>query len=498
VSRVVLALDQGTSSTRCIALDADLRELGRGSVPVACSFPAEGLVEQDPDALVASAIEAIKGALASGGVAHGDLAALSIANQTETFVLWERATGRPLHPAIVWQDRRSAAACRALVDAGREPLVRGRTGLELDATFPASKIRWMLDHVPGAARAAEAGELAYGDVASWLVYSLTGRSRHASEASNAGRTMLCALGGTTWDDELLELFGVPASLLPPIADSDSDFGTAVGELLGVELPIMGVLGDQQASLFGQRCFEPGQAKVTLGTGGFLLVQGGREAPRPPDGVLASCAWRCRGATSFALEGFVPVAGAAIDWLVEIGVLDAAASLDELVSTAAPDELDVVFVPALQGLGTPSWQAATRGTLVGLSRSTSRADIACATVDGVLHQIADGVEAIAERVEIDAIRLDGGLSRSVHVVQRLADLTGLPVERAGRPDSTALGAALLGGLAAGVWADVASLPPAGHDLRAEPRLADGHRRRARDRFGEVVALANQHAPFGPAE
>ena len=412
-------------------------------------------------------------------------------------MIWERATGRPIHPAIVWQDRRSSAACEALVDAGHEPLVRARTGLELDATFPASKIRWVLDHVPGAARAAEAGELAYGDVASWLVYSLTGRTRHASEASNAGRTMLCALGGATWDDELLDVFGVPASLMPPIVDSDSDFGTAAGELLGVELPIVGVLGDQQASLFGQRCLEPGQAKVTLGTGGFLLVQAGNEAPRPPDGVLASCAWRREGATSFALEGFVPVAGAAIDWLVEIGVLDSAASLDELISTAAPDDLDVVFVPALQGLGTPSWQAATRGTLVGLSRGTSRGDIARATVDGVLHQIADGVEAIAAQVELGAIRLDGGLSRSAYVVQRLADLTGLPVERAGRSDSTALGAALLGGLAAGVWDDIASLPPSGHDLAAEPRLADGLRRRARDRFAEVVALANQHAPFGPA-
>jgi glycerol kinase len=495
VSRIVLALDQGTSSTRCVALDADLRELGRGTVPVACSFPAEGFVEQDPDALVASAVEAIAGALASSGVARGDLAALSIANQTETFVIWERASGRPIHAAIVWQDRRSQAACEALVEAGCEPLVRGRTGLELDATFPASKIRWVLDHVPGAARAAEAGELAYGDVASWLVYSLTRRARHASEASNAGRTMLCALGGTTWDDELLDLFGLPASLLPAIADSDADYGTTAGELLGVELPIVGVLGDQQASLFGQRCFEPGQAKVTLGTGGFLLVQGGSEAPRPPDGVLASCAWRREGVTSFALEGFVPVAGAAVDWLVEIGVLDAPASLDELVSSAGPDELDIMFVPALQGLGTPSWQAATRGTLVGLSRATSRADIARAAVDGVLHQIADGVEAIAARVEIGAIRLDGGLSRSTYVVQRLADLTGLPVERAARSDSTALGAALLGGLAAGVWADIASLPPSGHDPRAEPRLPDVLRRRSRDRFAEVVALAGQHASLG---
>jgi glycerol kinase len=483
---VLLALDQGTSSTRCIAFDAELRELGRGTVPVACSFPGPGLVEQDPAALVSSAGEAIDAALAAAGVGAGDVAALSIANQTETFVLWERESGRPIHPAIVWQDRRSAAACAALVGAGHEPLVRERTGLELDATFPASKVRWLLDHVPGAARAAEAGELAYGDVASWLVYCLTGRTTHSSEAGNAGRTMLCALGASAWDRELLDLFGVPASLMPPIVDSDAAFGTT-----GSGLPIVGVLGDQQASLLGQRCFEPGQAKVTLGTGGFLLVQAGRRPPRPPGGVLASTAWRRKGTTSFALEGFVPVAGAAIDWLVEIGVLDSAASLDGLVATADP-ECQVVFLPALQGLGTPSWSAATRGTLVGLSRGTSRADIVRAAVDGVLHQIADGVAAIAQELEIEAIRLDGGLSRSSYVVQRLADLTGVPIERAGRSDSTAVGAALNAGLAAGVWRDLASLPPSGHDLRAEPRLSDAARARSRERFAGVVALATQQA------
>ena len=277
-------------------------------------------------------------------------------------MIWERETGRPIHPAIVWQDRRTSGVCDRLVDAGYGPLVRARSGLELDATFPASKIRWVLDHVPGALRAAEAGELAYGDVASWLVYSLTGGASHVSDAGNAGRTMLCALGETTWDAELLDLFGVPAALLPPIVDSDAELGqTAEG------MPILGALGDQQASLFGQRCFRPGEAKVTLGTGGFLLVQGGTQTPAPPDGVLASPAWRRDAVTSYALEGFVPVAGAAIDWLVEIGVLEGASSLDALIAGAPPDDLAVLFLPALQGLGTPSWDAAARGTLVGLSR-----------------------------------------------------------------------------------------------------------------------------------
>jgi glycerol kinase len=489
---IVLALDQGTSSTRCIAFDAELRELGRGTVPVASSYPGAGLVEQDPAALVSSAREAIDGALAAGGIARDDVAALSIANQTETFVIWERESGRPIHQAIVWQDRRSTAACQALAAAGHEPLVRERTGLELDATFPASKIRWLLEHVPGAARAADAGELAYGDVASWLAYSLTGGERHATDTGNAGRTMLCSLAGTGWDRELLALFGVPASLMPPIADSDELFGTT-----STGLPLIGVLGDQQASLFGQRCFGPGQAKVTLGTGGFLLVQAGSAPPLPPDGVLASPAWRREGVTSFALEGFVPVAGGAIDWLVEIGVLDEAASLDALISTVSAAELDLVVVPALQGLGTPSWLAETRCILVGANRGTSRAEIVRATVDGVLHQIADGVEAIARSTPIEAVRLDGGLSRSDYVVQRLADLTGVPIERAARSDSTAVGAALFGGLRAGVWDGLGGLPPSPSDVRAEPALPDTLRRRARDRFAEVTALAARLAPLESA-
>lgn len=489
---VLLALDQGTSSTRCIAFDAELCELARGTVPVASSFPRAGLVEQDPAELAASAVRAIDAALAAGGIAGDDVTALSIANQTETFVIWERESGRPIHPAIVWQDRRSAAACQALADAGHEPLVRGRTGLALDATFPASKIRWLLEHVPGALAGAEAGELAYGDVAAWLVYALTGGETYATDTGNAGRTMLRALAGTDWDPELLDLFGVPASLMPPIRDSDDRFGTT-----RAGLPLVGVLGDQQASLFGQRCFEPGRAKATLGTGGFLLVQAGSDPPTPPDGVLASSAWRREGITSYALEGFVPVAGAAIDWLVEIGVLDTAASLDGLISTVSAAELELVFVPALQGLGTPSWRADTRGTLVGASRATSRAEIARATVDGVLHQVADGVEAIARETPIEAIRLDGGLSRSAYVVQRLADLTGVPIERAARSDSTAVGAALVGGLRTRVWQGLAALPPAAHDLRAEPALPDSLRRRARDRFAEVMALAAQFAPLEPA-
>jgi glycerol kinase len=484
---VLLALDQGTSSTRCIVFDRELRVLGQAAVPVACAFPAPGLVEQEPARLVRSSVAAISRALSEARLGLADVAALALANQTETFVVWERASGRPIHPAIVWQDRRTAAACEALAQAGHEPFVRGRTGLELDATFPATKLRWVLEHVPGALAAAEAGELAYGDVGCWLVHQLGGGGLHVSDAGNAGRSLLAGIGEPDWDDALLGLFGVPRALLPAIVDSDGPFGVTSTAVLGAELPIVAVLGDQQASLLGQRCLARGQAKVTLGTGGFLLVQAGAGPVSPPAGVLASTAWRRGGSSSLALEGFVPVAGAAIDWLVELGVLDAAGSLDALAASGTPDA-GVVFVPALQGLGTPSWRADARGTLVGLSRASTRADIVRATVDGIVHQIADGVDAISAELPIAEIRLDGGLSRSDHVVQRVADLTGVPVVRAAHADATAAGAAILAGLALGWWRDEGELPPFASDLRAEPSLTELARRCARDRFAEVAALA----------
>ena len=461
MSRVVLALDQGTSSTRCIALDAELRELGRGTVPVACSFPAAGLVEQDPDALLASAIEAIGRALASGGITRTDLAVLAIANQTETFVIWERATGRPIHPAIVWQDRRSSGACEALVDAGHEPLVRARTGLELDATFPATKLRRLLDEL-----GREEG-LAYGDVASWLLHRLGGV--HVCDAGNAARSLLCPLGGADWDDELLDLFGIPRALLPPIADTDRIEATIAG------VPVRAAVGDQQASLFGLRCWEPGAAKVTLGTGAFVLAHAGEAAPEIPPGVLGSTAWRREGTTSYALEGFIPTAGAAVDWFARLGVLPPPQQLDDLLREAGDDP--VVCVPALQGLGTPSWDASARGALLGLSLGTTRADVARAVVDGVLHQVTDAVEAIG----VEELWVDGGLSRSDWIVQRLADLTGAGVRRTARADSTALGAATLAGLAAGVWPNPEALPEIPLDLCAEPQMAAPDRDRERDRW-----------------
>jgi glycerol kinase len=457
----VLGLDQGTSSTRCVAVDATLAECGAAAVPVRCAFPRPGWVEQDPDELAESARRAI--------AQCGDAAALGIATQTETFVVWERESGRPIHPAIVWQDRRTAPLAAA-------PEVRARTGLELDATFPATKLAWLLDHVPGARAAAEAGELAYGDVACWLLHRLTGV--HLTDAGNAGRTLLCALGGTTWDDELLGRFGIPRALLPEIADSDAIAASCDG------IPIRAVAGDQQASLFGLRCWSPGEAKVTLGTGAFLLVNAGTQRPDPPPGVLASTAWRRRGTTTYALEGFVPTAAAAVDWFARTGALPPAAGLDALLREGEDDPA-VVCVPALQGTGVPSWNADAAGTLLGLRLGTTRAQVARAVVDGVLHQVVDALEAIGG---VRTLRLDGGLARSPWIVQRLADLAGVPVERAARADSTALGAAMLAGLAAGVWESDDALPRIPPDRVAEPRMAAADRGRRRERWAAARAVS----------
>ncbi|HET8952470.1 MAG TPA: FGGY family carbohydrate kinase [Solirubrobacteraceae bacterium] len=461
MSGLLLGLDQGTSSTRCVALDLDLRERGSCSVRVACSYPGPGRVEQSPDELAGSAARAIAGCLeATGG---GEVLALGIADQTETFVVWDRESGRPVHPAIVWQDRRTDGACAALREhAG---LVRERTGLELDATFPATKLRWVLDAVGGG------DGLAYGDVACWLLHALGGV--WTCDAGNAGRSLLCGLGGTDWDDELLELFGVPRSMLPPIVDTDAIDAVVCG------VPVRAALGDQQASLFGLRCLEPGAAKVTLGTGAFALACAGERAPSPPAGVLASCAWRRSGATTYALEGFVPAAGAALDWFARIGALPGGPELDAVL---AEGREGVICVPALAGLGTPSWDAGARGVVLGLGLDTTRADLARAVVDGVLHQVVDAIEAIG----VDALWVDGGLSRSDRIVQRLADLGGIRVRRTPRADSTALGAAMQAGLSAGAWASVDAIPEVPADLVAEPQLDD--REAERERWAEARGIA----------
>lgn len=483
----VLGLDQGTSSTRCLVLDHALEQRGTAAVAVSASFPGPGLVEQDPDELLASASAAIAGALADAGAKPADIVALGIANQTETFIVSERDSGRAIHPAIVWQDRRTSDRCDALAAQGHAGLVRALTGLELDPVFPATKIGWLLDHLPGARAAAQAGELVYHDVAGWLVKNLSGAE--VCDAGNAGRTLLCGLGGEDWDDRLLDLFGVPRAMLPPIVGSDQLAQMALSEA-PAGLPITGLLGDQQASLFGLGCVAPGSAKVTLGTGAFILAQAGTSAPAPPAGVLASCAWRQAGQTSYALEGFVPAAGSALDWFAGIDVLPPAVELDALLSNAGADDDAVACVPALQGLGTPSWDPNVRAALLGMSRATTRAQLARAIVDGVLHQVADGLEAIGAEMPLGTVLLDGGMSRSDWVVRRLAELAGVRVGRATRGEATAIGAAMFAGLAAGFWDGVADFPEVTTDLIAEPSWEVSERLARRQRWSTAVALVER--------
>lgn len=486
MSRIVLGLDQGTSSTRCVALDHALTERGAAAVALATSFPGPGLVEQNPAELVASTTSAIADALAAAGATPADVVALGIANQTETFIVSERESGRPVHPAIVWQDRRTANICTELASAGRAGRIRALTGLELDATFPATKIGWVLDHVAGARAAAEAGELVYADVGSWLVHHMIGVD--ACEIGNAGRTLLCPLGGENWDDELLDLFGVPSVMMPPIVESDAIADLPRGAPASTELRVAAVLGDQQASLFGLGCRQPGTAKVTLGTGAFILAQAGAIAPTPPPGVLASCAWRWRGETSYALEGFVPAAGAALDWFAGLGVLPPGPELDGLLSTAGPEDGSVACVPALHGLGTPNWDPSVRAVLLGLSRASTRAQVARSVVDGVLHQVVDALEAIGAAMPLATVLLDGGMSRSDWIVQRLADLAEIRVQRAARGEATAIGAAAMAGLAVGFWDSVEELPEVAVDRVAEPSLHPAERAARREQWAAAVALA----------
>jgi glycerol kinase len=489
MSAIVLGLDQGTSSTRCLALDHDLRIVGVHAVPVAASFPGPGLVEQDPDELTASARAAIDGAMREAGARAADVVALGIANQTETFVVCERDSGRVIHPAIVWQDRRTTDRCAALTDAGQGDLVRERTGLELDPTFPATKLGWLLDHVDGARARAQAGELVYHDVAGWLIRSLTGSE--LCDIGNAGRTLLCTLGGSDWDDELLALFEVPRAMLPPIVDSDGIGGSIApgSPLAGVR--VAAALGDQQASLFGLGCRERGSAKVTLGTGAFILAQAGGTASVPPPGVLGSCAWRLGGQMSFALEGFVPAAGSALDWFAQVGVLPAASELDALLADAGSglDDGSIACVPALQGLGTPSWDASLRAGLIGMTRASTRAQLARAIVDGVLHQVADALASIEIRMRLSTVLLDGGMARSDWVLQRLADLTGVEVRRAARGEATTIGAAMAAGLAAGFWGGVDEFPEVEVDRVAQPGVTAGERAALRERWAAAVEVVS---------
>jgi len=491
----LLAIDQGTTSTRAVVYDSRLHPVGQAQAEVPPSYPQSGWVEHDASALVASVGPLATQALAEAKVGADRLAAVGLTNQRETTVLWDRATGQPVGPALVWQDRRTAGFCDRHRD--RRDWIAARTGLVLDPYFSATKIAWLLDHLPDARRRSERGELAAGTVDSLLLWHLTGGRRHVTDATNASRTLLMDLRSLQWDDELCDFFGVPRLLLPEILPSAGEFGRTAGlGYLPDGLPITGVAGDQQASLVGQGCLEAGQAKCTYGTGAFLLVHtGGQAVPSTRGLVTTLAATLGDDPPQYALEGSVFVAGAAVQWFRDgLKGVGAAPEISRLYHEANPDS-GVLFVPALTGLGAPHWEPEARGTIFGLTRATSVADLARATLEGVAYQVADLIDAMnADLAEpLSDLRVDGGMARSDPFLQYQADLLGLSLRRSPFTESTALGAALLAGLGAGFWRDRASaleLLKTGSQT-FEPVRDDAWRTAAVGRWRHAVETVRQH-------
>lgn len=448
----LLAIDQGTTSSRAILFDAGLRPLAVAQEEFAQHFPRSGWVEHDPGDLWASTAATCRAAIERAGLRAGDIAAIGITNQRETTLLWDARDGRPLHRAIVWQDRRTAPLCARLGAEGVEAEVRARTGLLLDPYFSATKLVWLLDNVEGARAAARAGHLRFGTVDTWLLWNLTGGAVHATDATNASRTMLYDIRRGCWDETLLALFDIPASLLPEVRDCAGSFGETRADLFGRPIPILGVAGDQQAAAMGQACFLPGMVKATFGTGCFALLITGERLVESRNRLLGTIAWQLEGRVSYALEGAIFIAGAVVQWLRDgLGIIARAEEAEVLAARADPRS-GVYLVPAFTGLGAPWWDSAARGAIYGLTRDTGRAELARAALESVGYQtrdLLDAMQADMEGLEARVLRVDGGMSRSDWMMQFLADILGAPVDRPAGTETTALGAAWLAGLAAGM-------------------------------------------------
>lgn len=456
--RFLLAIDQGTTSSRAMLFDPDGAAHGMAQRELTQIFPTEAWVEHDPEEIWSTTLSVCREVLTGKGVSARDVAAIGITNQRETTILWDRETGRPIHNAIVWQDRRTADLCRRLTADGHAESIGRKTGLLIDPYFSATKIAWMLDNVPGAREAAEAGSLAFGTVDSFLLWRLTGGATHASDASNAARTMLFNIHDQSWDKELLDIMGVPASILPEVRDNAGAFGVVDGDLLGAEIPVTGMAGDQQAAAFGQACFTPGTIKSTYGTGCFVLVNTGATAVESQNRLLTTIAYRLDGKPAYALEGSIFVAGAAIQWLRDGLGLIASAEETESIARGIDDTGGVYLVPAFTGLGAPHWDPDARGALLGLTRGAGRAEIVRAALEAVCYQTRDLMDAIAAdgATPPAALRVDGGMAQNDWLMQFLADTLNLRVERPTITETTALGAASLAGLGIGMFASTDEL------------------------------------------
>jgi glycerol kinase len=484
----ILAIDQGTTSSRAIVFDLQGRIVAVDQQEFPQHYPASGWVEHDPEDLWRSTLAVCRSAVGQAEREGAEVITIGITNQRETTLVWDRRTGEPVHNAIVWQDRRTAARCAELRRAGQEASVVERTGLLLDPYFSATEIAWILDNVDGARARAEAGELAFGTVDTWLLWRFTGGRVHATDATNAARTMLFNIHEQRWDPELLKLFDVPESLLPTVLDCADDFGETDPELLGRALPIRGVAGDQHAAVVGQTCFQPGTIKSTYGTGCFALLNTGGQAVQSRNRLLTTLAYRLNGRPVYALEGSIFVAGAAVQWLRDgLGIIPTAAETERL-ARSLEDNRGVYLVPAFTGLGAPHWDAEARGALYGLTRDTGPAELARAALESVCYQTHDLVIAMAADAgkSLQALRVDGGMVANDWLVQTLADITALPVERPQVIETTALGAAYLAGLGHGVWGSLDEVAEQWQvERQFQPELPESERARRLSGWQQAV-------------
>ena len=500
----ILGLDQGTSSSRAILVRPDGTVHHSASRELPQIYPQPGWVEQDPEAIWSSQAAAVRAVMVEAGVNASQIAAAGITNQRETTIVWDRETGRPIANAIVWQDRRTAEYCRGLAAqnvGGKsvETILQEKTGLILDAYFSASKIRWLLDHVPGAMERARAGKLAFGTVDSWLVWKLTGGRRHITDVTNASRTLLFNIHTLAWDEELLQIFELPSSLLPEVVDSSGALATPTEVIPGVA--IAGIAGDQQAALFGQMCLHPGMAKNTYGTGCFLMLQTGDKPVTSRHRLLTTLAWRLPGdSPQYAIEGSIFVAGAAVQWLRDgLGILNSAAEIETLAASVA-DSGGVSFVPALTGLGAPHWDPDARGVMLGLTRGTTRGHIARAVLEALALQVTEVLRAMESdaleaggSMRVRELRVDGGASANNLLMQMQADLLDLPVLRSGSAEATAVGACLLAGLHAGVWQNTEQAERQWREsARFVPQMQAEERNRRLNIWSEAVNRAHHWA------
>jgi len=489
----ILALDQGTTSSRAIVFEHGGAIRASAQKEFQQIFPQTGWVEHNPRELWSSQLAVARAALVRAGIKAGDLAAIGISNQRETTILWDRSSGEPIHNAIVWQDRRTASFCDELRRAGHEELIRRKTGLVIDAYFSGSKIRWLLDHVPGARARAGRGELAFGTVDSWLLWNLTGGALHITDPSNASRTMLFNLQAGMWDEELLRLLDVPREMLPEVRASSEVYGETAPGLLDARAPIAGVAGDQQAALFGQNCFSPGSAKNTYGTGCFMLMNIGEEPKPSRHQLITTAAWKFRGRMDYALEGSVFIGGAVVQWLRDgLGLIKSASEIEALAASV-PDVAGVYLVPAFAGLGAPHWDQYARGTLTGITRGTTAGHLARAALEGIAFQVADVLDVMREDsgIAVNELRVDGGAAANNLLLQFQADILRVPVVRPKILETTALGAAYLAGLASGFWKSRAEVEKAWTaDRIFEPSLPAEAAAHRRGRWAEALSRARE--------